>query len=61
MDILTAIRQPVAHEMDCYKRYFDQALSHEDDFLGVALAYIRQRRGKMMRPLLVALVAREFV
>ncbi|MCI7646312.1 MAG: polyprenyl synthetase family protein [Bacteroidales bacterium] len=60
MDILTAIRQPVAHEMDCYKRYFDQALSHEDDFLGVALAYIRQRRGKMMRPLLVALVAREF-
>lgn len=59
MDALTAIRRPVEAELQQYKQLFDQALSHEDDFLGQALAHIRQRKGKMMRPLLVLLVARE--
>lgn len=59
MDALTAIRRPVEAELQQYKALFDQALNHEDDFLGQALAHIRQRKGKMMRPLLVLLVARE--
>ncbi len=59
MDELTAIRQPVEGELQSYKALFDEALRHEDDYLGHALAYIRQRRGKMMRPLMVLLVARE--
>lgn len=59
MDQLTAIRQPVEAELSRYKELFDETLKHEDDFLGSALAYIRQRQGKMMRPLLVLLVARE--
>lgn len=59
MDALNAIRRPVEAELQQYKQLFDEALSHEDDFLGQALAHIRQRKGKMMRPLLVLLVARE--
>ena len=38
---------------------FDAALAHEDDFLGQALDYVRRRQGKMMRPLLVVLMAKE--
>lgn len=59
MDALTAIRQPVEAELSRYRQLFEETLQHEDDFLGQALAYIRQREGKMMRPLLVLLVARE--
>ena len=59
MDKLAAIRRPVEKELAHYIELFDEALSHKDDYLGTALAYVRQRRGKMMRPLLVLLVARE--
>lgn len=59
MDNLSIIRQPVERELAAYKDLFDAALAHEDDFLGQALAYVRGRKGKMMRPLLVVLMARE--
>lgn len=59
MDILSAIRQPVVQELAHYKQLFDSALTHDDDYLGHALAYVCQRKGKMMRPLLVLLVAKE--
>ena len=59
MDQLSIIRQPVADDLLRYKQLFDQTLTHEDDYLGKALAYIRMRKGKMMRPLLVLLVAKE--
>lgn len=59
MDNLSIIRQPVERELARYKNLFDAALAHEDDFLGQALAYVRGRKGKMMRPLLVVLMARE--
>lgn len=59
MDLLTAIRQPVTAELEQYKTLFDEALKHSDDYLGMALSFLKQRRGKMMRPLLVLLVAKE--
>lgn len=59
MDKLTAIRRPVEQELTAYKELFDAALTHEDDFLGQALDYVRRRQGKMMRPLLVVLMAKE--
>ena len=59
MDKLTAIRRPVEQELTAYKELFDAALAHEDDFLGLALDYVRRRQGKMMRPLLVVLMAKE--
>lgn len=59
MDKLAVIRQCVESELAAYKELFDSALAHDDDFLGRALDYVRQRQGKMMRPLLVLLMAKE--
>ena len=59
MDILSQIRKPVAEDLARYERLFDTVLDHEDDFLGRALQYVRSRKGKMMRPVLVLLIARE--
>jgi len=59
MDKLARSRRPVEEELAQYKALFDETLAHEDDFLGRALEHIRQRHGKMMRPLLVLLMARE--
>lgn len=56
---LNDIRSVVAPELEAYQRRFDEALSHPDGFLHQALGYIRGRKGKMMRPLLVLLIARE--
>ena len=59
MDKLTVIRRPVEGELAAYKELFNSALAHDDDFLGQALDYVRRRQGKMMRPLLVVLMAKE--
>ena len=59
MDKLSIIRQPVSEELAKYRKLFDDSLTHEDDFLGHALSYVRHRKGKMMRPLLVLLMAKE--
>ncbi len=59
MDTLADIRRPIQAELERYKFLFDSTLTHEDDFLGQALAYLRGRKGKLMRPILVLLVAKE--
>lgn len=59
MDKLGRIRQPVETELHEYVSLFDEALRHEDDLLGRALKYVGARKGKMMRPILVLLVAKE--
>lgn len=59
MDKLSLSRLAVAQELAQYKTLFDQTLVHEDDFLGHALEHVRRRQGKMMRPLLVLLMAKE--
>ena len=59
MDYLSLIRCPVEADLSRYMQFFEEALTHEDDFLGRALDYVKARRGKMMRPLLVLLIAKE--
>ena len=59
MDFLEQLRRPVAAELDNYRLLFEQTLTHEDDYLGRALDYVRSRKGKMMRPLMVLLIAKE--
>lgn len=59
MTQLTDIRKPVEAELEAYQALFDRSLSHSDGFLDTALSYIRGRKGKMMRPILVLLVAKE--
>lgn len=56
---LEQLRMPVAAELDRYRQLFDETLCHDDDYLGRALAHIRSRKGKMMRPLMVLLIARQ--
>lgn len=58
MDILESIRRPIEQELERYQALFNATLTHEDDFLGRALDYIKSRKGKMMRPILTLLVAK---
>lgn len=60
MDKLKLIRRPIEAEMSRYAVLFDKAFSHHDDLLGRMLEYVRSRQGKMMRPMLVVLTAKEF-
>ena len=59
MDPLNRIKQPIEAELQTYKALIDEALTHESDFLSQALSYVRRRKGKMMRPQLVLLTAKE--
>lgn len=59
-DYLSIIRQPIEGELKEFIRLFDMSMSHSDGLLSQALAYIRQRSGKRMRPMLTLLIARAF-
>lgn len=59
MTELEQIRQPIAEELKCYSRLFDEVLTHDEDFMRGALDYVKGRRGKMMRPILLLLLAKE--
>ena len=60
MDYLSIIKQPIAKDLDDFIALFNQSLTHEDGMLGSALAHIRQRGGKRMRPILTLLMAKNF-
>lgn len=60
MVTINQISEPILRELQVYREKFKGALQHEDDLLGSVLGYVRQRNGKMMRPMLVLLTAREF-
>lgn len=56
---LLAIRQPIERELARYSELFDEVLTHKQHFMNQALGYVRGRKGKMMRPILVLLLAKE--
>lgn len=56
---LQDIRRPVEQELTRYSALFDEVLTHDESFMDQALAYVRGRKGKMMRPILVLLLAKE--
>ena len=60
MDKFELIKQPVASELDEFKALFDSSLCSETPLLNEALNYIKKRNGKMMRPILVLLMAKLF-
>lgn len=60
MDYLSRIKQPIESELSDFNNLFAEALSHTDGLLSQALAYIRQRTGKRMRPMLILLIARNY-
>ena len=60
MDYLSLIKQPIEQELSKFIGLFNESLTHSDGLLGSALAHIRQRGGKRMRPMLILLTAKNF-
>ena len=58
MDSISLIRTPIEAELGDFKNLFDSSLSSSNALLDSVVSHIRQRNGKMMRPILVLLVAR---
>lgn len=60
MDYLSIIKQPISSELCDFIDLFNKSLSHTDGLLSQALAHIRNRAGKRMRPMLILLMAKNF-
>ncbi len=58
MDSISLIRTPIEAELAYFKNLFDSSLSSSNALLNSVVSHIRQRSGKMMRPILLLLVAR---
>ncbi|WP_455673332.1 polyprenyl synthetase family protein [Phocaeicola sp.] len=58
MDKLQQIKLPIAKEFEEFKSLFDASLQSSNPLLGEVLTYIKQRNGKMMRPILALLMAK---
>ena len=57
--MLATIRKPIAAELELYAALFRQTLQSDNELLTAALAHLTRKLGKMMRPTLVLLCARE--
>ena len=55
---LEALRQPISSELAEYSQLFDETVRSRDLTVDNALAHVRGRKGKMMRPILVLLTAK---
>ncbi len=60
MDYLNLIKQPIVQDLSDFIELFNSALTHGDGLLSQALAHIRQRGGKRMRPMLILLMAKNY-
>ena len=60
MDYLSIIKGPIAADFKDFQCKFQDALMHSDGLLSSALAHIRLRTGKQMRPMLTLLSAKNY-
>lgn len=60
MDKLSTITSPVSAELEQFRELFETSLKSSNPLLNQALIHIKQRGGKMMRPILVLLIAKLF-
>ena len=60
MDYLSIIKAPIEADLQEFRRLFQDTLEHSDGLLSSALAHIRQRTGKQMRPMLTLLAAKNY-
>lgn len=58
MERLEQIKQPVLAEFEVFKRKFDESLQSSNPLLAEVIRFIKQRKGKMMRPILTLLMAK---
>ena len=60
MDKLQQIKSPINSEFEVFKQMFDSSLQSSNPLLNEVMSHIKQRRGKMMRPILSLLFAKLF-
>lgn len=60
MDSISLIKSPISAELEDFKKHFDTCLSNSNLLLSNVIAHLRQKNGKMMRPMLVLLAAKLF-
>ena len=60
MDKTELIKRPIEKELGEFRELFESSLESSNPLLGEVLSYIRKRNGKMMRPILVMLMAKLF-
>lgn len=58
MDVLSLIKSPIIDELEDFKNLFDHSLSSSNPLLTDVIGHLQQRNGKMMRPILVFLIAK---
>ena len=58
MDNSSLIKTPIAAELDDFKKLFDSSLTSSNFLLNEVISHIRQKNGKMMRPILLLLMAK---
>ena len=58
MDNSSLIKSPISEELDDFKKLFDNSLTSSNFLLNEVISHIRQKNGKMMRPILLLLVAK---
>ena len=58
MDRLEQIKRPISAEFEVFKQKFDASLQSSNPLLGEVINFIKQRNGKMMRPMLALLMAK---
>ena len=58
MDTSSLIKTPIAAELDDFKKLFDSSLTSSNFLLNEVISHIRQKNGKMMRPMLLLLMAK---
>lgn len=60
MEKIELIKLPIEKELDEFRALFEASLNSTNPLLNEVLAYIKKRNGKMMRPILVLLMAKLF-
>ena len=58
MSRLEQIKEPISTEFEVFKQKFDTSLQSTNPLLSEVINFIKQRRGKMMRPMLTLLMAK---
>ena len=60
MDRVDIIKQPIINELEAFRELFVTSLKSDNPLLDNVLSYIKNRSGKMMRPILVMLIAKAY-
>lgn len=58
MNSIDFIQSPIIVELENFKKLYDDSLLSENPLFNDVIAYLKQRRGKMMRPVLTLLMAK---